>query len=96
NPHLRWRERNLNWFAYGYWPDNIRFLVKYGSYVCILACVVFLLLPFIHLLIIIIQNLRELTSIQSEKRVQLGPAKTIVIQIIVMVSFLILPFVAVV
>ncbi|GMR38005.1 hypothetical protein PMAYCL1PPCAC_08200, partial [Pristionchus mayeri] len=94
-PHLTWRERNLNWFVIGYWPDNIRFLIKYGSYACILACVVFLLLPFIHLLIIIILYHRKLTSIQREKT-NLAPAKTVVIQIFVLISFLILRFVGVV
>ncbi|GMR35103.1 hypothetical protein PMAYCL1PPCAC_05298, partial [Pristionchus mayeri] len=90
---LKWRERRLNWFIMGKYPEAINLITLYGGYLFQLICGVFILLPLMHMLFIIMQARNKVKSVLGERRAHIASAKTILIQVLTLIAFLCLPFI---
>uniref|UniRef100_A0A8R1UY10 G protein-coupled receptor n=1 Tax=Pristionchus pacificus TaxID=54126 RepID=A0A8R1UY10_PRIPA len=95
---LSWRERGLNWYLF-FGPDlsAIMLVSKYGSFVQVTVIFALILIPFAHMLYIVMRARKRMLSLrQQEKDVHIIHAQTIIIQFIVLILFIVFPFVPVV
>ncbi|KAF8372489.1 hypothetical protein PRIPAC_78918 [Pristionchus pacificus] len=93
-PQLKWQTRGLNWFVFdSVASPALKDFTYYAFFIAVPLFCAFIILPFMHMLIIVMNARKNIKREQRHKMAHLRQAQTIIMQALILFICLGIPFV---